>query len=109
MATIVSDGRRVLLVSESIDGRSVLNQPAGHLESGESLAQAAVRETLTDAIAAGGSSVRDYVHSDGGAGSFQLRCAVYDRAGRPCPRCGATIRQVRQAGRSTFHCPACQR
>lgn len=48
VATIVSDGRRVLLVSESIDGRSVLNQPAGHLESGESLAQAAVRETLEE-------------------------------------------------------------
>src|SRR5574344_1998322 len=48
VATIVSDGGRVLLVSEHIDGRSVLNQPAGHLESGESLAQAAVRETLEE-------------------------------------------------------------
>ena len=45
VATIVSDGGRVLLVSEHIDGRSVLNQPAGHLEPGESLLQAAVRET----------------------------------------------------------------
>jgi formamidopyrimidine-DNA glycosylase len=69
----------------------------------------AIRETLTEAIAAGGSSVRDYVHSDGGAGSFQLRCAVYDRAGQACPQCGAVIRQIRQAGRSSFYCPHCQR
>lgn len=68
----------------------------------------AVRATLQDAIASGGSSVRDYVHSDGGAGSFQLRCAVYHRAGQSCPRCGGTIRQVRQAGRSSFYCPGCQ-
>jgi formamidopyrimidine-DNA glycosylase len=69
---------------------------------------AAIRETLREAIEAGGSSVRDYVHSDGGAGSFQLRCAVYDRAGQACPQCGATIRQIRQAGRSSFYCPKCQ-
>lgn len=68
-----------------------------------------IRQTLQDAIASGGSSVRDYVHSDGGAGSFQLRCVVYDRAGHSCPRCGGTIRQVRQGGRSSFYCPGCQR
>ncbi|GHT96832.1 formamidopyrimidine-DNA glycosylase [Betaproteobacteria bacterium] len=69
----------------------------------------AIRETLLEAIKAGGSSVRDYVHSDGGAGSFQLQCAVYDRAGLPCLQCGTPIRQVRQAGRSSFYCPRCQR
>lgn len=68
-----------------------------------------VRETLEDAIAAGGSSIRDYVHSDGGAGCFQVDCFVYDRAGQPCRRCGGTVRQIRQAGRSTFYCPGCQR
>ena len=68
----------------------------------------AIRQTLADAIAAGGSSIRDYVHSDGGAGCFQVDCAVYDRAGAPCRRCGGPIRQVRQGGRSTFYCPACQ-
>ncbi|MDR2366226.1 MAG: bifunctional DNA-formamidopyrimidine glycosylase/DNA-(apurinic or apyrimidinic site) lyase [Zoogloeaceae bacterium] len=84
--------------------------PAGSLKAAslEKLA-AAVRETLLEAIEAGGSSVRDYVRSDGGAGSFQLRCAVYDRAGQPCPRCGAIIRQFRQSGRSSFYCPRCQR
>ncbi|MBI2306038.1 MAG: bifunctional DNA-formamidopyrimidine glycosylase/DNA-(apurinic or apyrimidinic site) lyase [Rhodocyclales bacterium] len=70
---------------------------------------AAVRETLADSIAAGGSSVRDYVHSDGGAGCFQLSCAVYDREGEACTNCGAPVRSTRQAGRSTYWCPRCQR
>ena len=70
---------------------------------------AAVRETLAASIAAGGSSVRDYVHSDGGAGCFQLSCAVYDRAGEPCKGCSKPVQSLRQAGRSTFFCPHCQR
>ena len=69
----------------------------------------AIRQTLEASIAAGGSSVRDYVHSDGGAGCFQLSCAVYDRAGEPCPNCGNPVHMARQAGRSTFYCPRCQR
>lgn len=69
----------------------------------------AIRATLNASIAAGGSSVRDYVHSDGGAGCFQLSCAVYDRAGEACPSCGSAVRSVRQSGRSTFYCPHCQR
>ena len=68
----------------------------------------AIRETLSDAIAAGGSSIRDYVHSDGGAGCFQIQAGVYDRAGLPCLRCGGLVRQVRQAGRSTYYCAGCQ-
>ena len=68
----------------------------------------AIKETLSDAIRAGGSSIRDYVHSDGGAGCFQIQAGVYDRAGQPCLRCSGVIRQVRQAGRSTYYCPACQ-
>jgi formamidopyrimidine-DNA glycosylase len=70
---------------------------------------AAIRTTLEASIALGGSSVRDYVHSDGGAGYFQLSCAVYDRAGAPCSSCAAPIRTIRQAGRSSFYCPHCQR
>ena len=68
----------------------------------------AIKQTLAESIAAGGSSVRHYVHSDGGAGCFQLSCAVYDRAGDPCPACGQPVRVIRQAGRSTFYCPRCQ-
>lgn len=68
----------------------------------------AIRGTLEASIEAGGSSVRDYVHSDGGAGCFQVSCAVYGRAGQACPNCGGTVLVLRQAGRSTFYCPGCQ-
>ena len=69
----------------------------------------AIRVTLASSIAAGGSSVRDYVHSDGGAGSFQLSCAVYGRQGLPCPTCGAPVVLVRQGGRASFYCRHCQK
>lgn len=69
----------------------------------------AVKQTLSAAVVAGGSSVRDYVHSDGGAGCFQLQCAVYEREGQPCVGCGKPVRRIRQAGRSTFYCPHCQK
>lgn len=69
---------------------------------------AEIRITLHDAIAAGGSSLRDYVHLDGSHGCFQLAHAVYGREGEACPKCGKAIRQIRQAGRSTYYCPGCQ-
>ncbi len=68
-----------------------------------------VRETLKDAIVAGGSSLRDYVGSDGLAGNFQSQFLVYDRAGKPCHTCGTPIKEIRQGQRSTFYCPRCQR
>ena len=68
----------------------------------------AVRETLVAAIAAGGSSLRDFVHSDGASGYFQQHYYVYDRAALPCRICGATIRVVRLGQRSSFYCPKCQ-
>lgn len=77
------------------------------LERCQRLAEA-IRTTLNAAIAAGGSSIRDYVHSDGSTGWFQLKNAVYGRAGQPCRRCHEDIRQIRQGGRSTFYCPSCQ-
>ena len=69
----------------------------------------AVRETLTDAIAKGGSTLRDYVDSRGERGHFQLDYAVYGRDGEPCRVCGAPIRRVRLGGRSSYFCPICQR
>lgn len=72
------------------------------------LLAACIRETLSDAIAAGGSSIRDYVHSDGGAGCFQIQAAVYERDGEACRRCAGVVRQIRQAGRSSYYCPQCQ-
>jgi formamidopyrimidine-DNA glycosylase len=69
---------------------------------------AAVRAVLIDAIAAGGSSLRDYRRAVGELGYFQHSFAVYDRAGEPCPRCGGAILRTVQSGRSSFWCPACQ-
>jgi formamidopyrimidine-DNA glycosylase len=71
----------------------------------------AVRAVLEDAIAAGGSSLRDYRHADGELGAFQHAFCVYDREGEPCRRkgCGGTVRRIVQSGRSTFYCPKCQR
>ena len=68
-----------------------------------------VRATLHRALAAGGSTLRDFVGSDGEPGHFQREYAVYGRAGKPCPACGAAVRLSRHSGRATFHCPSCQR
>lgn len=71
----------------------------------------AIREVLVDAIAAGGSTLRDYRHADGALGYFQHSFQVYCRDGAPCltPGCQGIVQRSVQAGRATFHCPACQR
>ncbi len=71
----------------------------------------AVRAVIAEAIEAGGSSLRDHVRTDGSLGYFQHGFAVYDREGEACrrPDCGGVVRRIVQSGRSTFHCPACQR
>jgi len=69
----------------------------------------AIRSTLRAAIKAGGSSLRDFVGSDGAQGYFQLRAWVYDRAGQGCRRCGTPIRKIVQGQRATYYCPSCQR
>jgi formamidopyrimidine-DNA glycosylase len=68
-----------------------------------------IRATLQDAIRAGGSSLRDYVGSNGQAGYFQNEHLVYGRSGEPCRQCGTVVRELRQGQRSTFYCPRCQR
>jgi formamidopyrimidine-DNA glycosylase len=70
---------------------------------------AAIREVLSEAIGAGGSSIRDYRQSSGAEGSFQSAHRVYDRAGRPCWVCGTPIRAKVMGGRSTYWCPKCQK
>ncbi len=69
----------------------------------------AIRETLREAIRAGGSTLRDFTNSEGEPGYFQQHHFVYGRAGEPCRKCGAIIKQVRQGQRSSFYCPHCQR
>ena len=68
----------------------------------------AIRDVLNDAIAAGGSSLKDFIAPDGELGYFSKDFAVYDREGRPCA-CGGTVKRIVQGGRSTFYCPTCQR
>jgi formamidopyrimidine-DNA glycosylase len=70
---------------------------------------AAIREVLRAAIEAGGSTLKDHARVSGEAGDFQQQFAVYGRAGAPCWRCGAPVRQIVQGGRSTYYCGRCQR
>jgi formamidopyrimidine-DNA glycosylase len=70
---------------------------------------ASVRATLAQALALGGSTLRDFRDAHGMDGAYQATARVYGRAGQPCPRCGAAVRRVLQGQRSTFFCAACQR
>ena len=81
-------------------GRARLDALVGH-----------IRDVLSEAIAAGGSSLRDHRQATGELGYFQHSFRVYDREGAPCPRpgCTGTIHRIVQSGRSSFWCPACQR
>ena len=69
----------------------------------------AVPAVLMEAIAAGGSSLRDFAAPDGELGYFSKQFRVYGREGEPCPTCGTTVRRRTESGRSTFWCPTCQR
>jgi formamidopyrimidine-DNA glycosylase len=69
---------------------------------------AAIRDVLGEAIAAGGSTLRDYAAPDGALGYFSKQFQVYGREGEGCT-CGAIVRRRVDSGRSTFFCPACQR
>lgn len=68
----------------------------------------AIKQTLLQAIEAGGSSLRDFVNSDGNPGYFQQQYWVYGRAGQSCKKCDRVIKQIRQNQRSSFYCPHCQ-
>ncbi len=68
-----------------------------------------VRKVLNDALDSGGSTLKDYAHTDGSLGYFQHRFGVYDREGVECANhCGDVIKRKVQSGRSTFYCPICQ-
>jgi formamidopyrimidine-DNA glycosylase len=68
-----------------------------------------VRAVLTEAIAKGGSTLRDYVDASGEPGYFQLDYYVYGREGLPCRVCGSPVKHRRLGGRASFYCPTCQR
>ena len=84
---------------------------AGSLSAAEAERLAAdIRTVLEEAIASGGSTLRDFAHADGALGYFQHAFRVYDREGQPCltPGCGGVVERVVQTGRSTFFCARCQ-
>ena len=84
--------------------------PAGQLNRKHCRVLAdAIKQTLQDALAAGGSSLKDFVHSDGASGYFQQQYAVYGRDCQPCRVCGATVERHVMAQRATFCCPVCQK
>ena len=69
----------------------------------------AIQQVLAQAVAKGGSTLRDFSNARGEAGHFQLEAMVYDRAGLPCRVCGVPIKSMRQGQRSTFYCVRCQK
>jgi formamidopyrimidine-DNA glycosylase len=84
-------------------------RPAGKISRARLDALAdAIPEVLDEAIAAGGSTLKDFISPDGELGYFAKDFAVYDREDQPCA-CGGVVKRIVQAGRSTFFCPSCQR
>lgn len=84
-------------------------RPARTLDAPRAAAlHGAIREVLTEAIAAGGTTIRDYRDARGEAGTFARRLAVYGREGEPCVRCGTPVVRTVFGGRSAFWCPTCQ-
>ena len=121
-------GRRAAVKSFLMDGRIVVG--VGNIYANEALflagldprraagriAQAryerlvqAVRQVLGEAIAQGGTTLRDFLGSDGEPGYFRQRLRVYERAGQPCTACGAPVRTLRLGQRATYYCQRCQR
>jgi formamidopyrimidine-DNA glycosylase len=109
-------GRQSALKLALMDQRAVVG--VGNIYACESLFRARLsplrpagrlRPREAARLAGGGSSLRDYVRTDGQLGFFQDRFAVYGLSGRPCRLCGQAIRRVAQANRATFYCARCQR
>ena len=73
------------------------------------LLHGAIRQVLAQAVAQGGSTLRDFSNAQGEAGHFQLDAKVYGRAGLPCRVCAAPVKSMRQGQRSTFYCVSCQK
>ena len=68
-----------------------------------------IKRVLGEAIELGGTTLRDFVGGDGAPGYFAQQLRVYGRGGQPCRACGASLRELRQGGRTTVFCVKCQR
>lgn len=123
----LATGRRSPIKSFLMDGRMVVG--VGNIYAAEALHLAgihpsrsvaristgrwgrlasAVQETLSEAIAQGGTTLNDFADALGESGYFKVSLSVYDREGQSCHRCQTNIRRIVQSGRSTFYCPGCQ-
>jgi len=109
------DGRRVVGVGNIYASESLFLAGIAPRKRANRLSEqkcerlaAAIKQTLRAAIRSGGSSLRDFVGSDGVYGCFQKRAWVYDKVGEECRKCGSTIRRIVQAQRATYYCPGCQ-
>jgi formamidopyrimidine-DNA glycosylase len=113
---VVMDARVVVGVgniyaSESLFRAGILPKTPANRVSGPKLARLvnAIREVLADSIREGGTTLRDFLNSDGEPGYFRQRLFVYERRGEPCRVCGAAIRHAVLGQRSTYWCPKCQK
>ena len=123
-----ASGRRGPIKSFLMDGRVIVG--VGNIYAAEALHRAgihprrsvarisparweklaeSIRQTLTDSIDQGGTTLNDFADAGGDPGYFSVSLSVYDRSDQPCPRCRTPIRRIVQSGRSTFYCPGCQR
>ncbi len=113
--TAIMDGKLVAGVGNIYASESLFRAKLHPLKSANSLTKkqcsilvSCIQQTLTDAIAAGGSSLRDFSHSEGQLGYFQHNFAVYGRKGQPCLVCQTPITAQVVNQRNTFWCPSCQ-
>ncbi|MBM5572445.1 MULTISPECIES: bifunctional DNA-formamidopyrimidine glycosylase/DNA-(apurinic or apyrimidinic site) lyase [Deefgea] len=112
---LIMDNAIVVGVGNIYASESLFRARINPTRSGSSLTESeinhlltAIKETLNEAIAAGGSTLKDYVDSDGREGYFMINSYVYGRTEQPCRLCGTTIKTIRQGQRATFYCPQCQ-
>lgn len=100
-----------IYVCEALFRAGIDPRKAAGLVSGAALGRLvpAIKAVIAEAIAAGGSTLRDYAQPDGQLGYFSKQFDVYDRSGLGCNTCGATIQRIAQGGRSSWFCPKCQK
>ena len=100
-----------IYADESLFRAAIRPRRRAHLLTAQELKKlhGALRKVLKQAIAAGGSSISDYVDADGEEGFFQIQHCVYGREGEPCRVCKTPIKKIVVAGRGTHYCPQCQK